>query len=283
MRVNGRTMVAAVGLALLAPMGLIACGSDGGSSSSGGSSGSSGGSSDLCDSAQELQDANVATDPTSLKQEDFEKFEDIVAELQDKAPAEIKADLDTFAEGFAKVKAIFAKYDYDAQKLTAAAATDTALQQQLQSLSGEEFTAASNRIDQYFQDTCGIGGADALPALPAPAVHDVGRRSARAPGGGARAVVAGRPAQRDGAQQLHALGDAQRGPQPVLALEDAEEQRAQTPALGGEQERHHRERRRRPSSTAPARRRARCPGPRPACPARRSGRRRRRDRPAAAR
>ncbi len=54
------------------------------------------------------------------------------------------------------MKAIFAKYDFDLAKLTAAAAADPELTQQLQNFGNEEFTAASDRVSAFLDKECGI-------------------------------------------------------------------------------------------------------------------------------
>ena len=143
----GRTLATVLAAAAFATVGLAACGSDSGSSSSSG---------DLCSYAKEME-ASLSDDAFATPDKaTFDKIEDIVGNVQDKAPAEIKADVATVAKGFADVKAIFAKYDFDLTKLTAAAAADPELTQQLQDFGNEDFTAASDRVSAYLDKECGI-------------------------------------------------------------------------------------------------------------------------------
>jgi len=143
----GRTWVGTMAAAACATVALAACGSDSGSSSSGG---------DLCSYAREME-ATVSDDAFSTPDKaTFDKIEEIVGNVQDKAPSEIKADVATVAQGFADVKAIFAKYDFDLTKLSAAAAADPELTQQLEDVGNEEFTAASDRVSAFLDEECGI-------------------------------------------------------------------------------------------------------------------------------
>lgn len=139
--------MAGMAAAALATVGLVACGGDSTSSSSGG---------DLCSYAKEME-ATVGDDAFSTPDKaTFDKIEDIVTNVQDKAPAEIKDDVATVVKGFADVKAIFAKYDFDLTKLSAAAAGDPELTQRLENFGNEDFTAASDRVSAFLDKECGI-------------------------------------------------------------------------------------------------------------------------------
>jgi uncharacterized lipoprotein len=133
--------------AAFAVVGLAACGSDSASSTSSG---------DLCSYAKEMEatlgDGAFSTPDKAT----FDQIEEIVTNVQDKAPDEIKADVATVVKSFADVKAIFAKYDFDLAKLSAAAAADPELTQQLQNFGNEEFTAASDRVSAFLDKECGI-------------------------------------------------------------------------------------------------------------------------------
>jgi hypothetical protein len=169
MRRNVRNVIGALSLAAVAVLGLAACGSSGkssgstgtsasaGTSGSGGTSaGSSGDDSDLCTYAKQLEQS---LNPDSLSTPDkatFDKVQEIIANVQAKAPDEIKADVATVAENFKNVQAIFSQYDYDIGKLTSAVTADPTLAQKLQALSGADFNAASQRVDTYLQEHCGI-------------------------------------------------------------------------------------------------------------------------------
>ena len=88
----------------------------------------------------------------------FDKIDEIISNVQAKAPAEIKDDVATVAKNFQDVRAIFAQYDFDISKLTSAATADPALTEKLQSLNSDEFSAASQRVNTYLQEKCGIQG-----------------------------------------------------------------------------------------------------------------------------
>jgi hypothetical protein len=145
-------MVGTAAVAALASVALMACGSDSGSSSGSGSSG------DLCSYAKDLEQSLGSDAFDNMDKATFDQIQEIVGNVKDKAPEEIKDDVNTVAEGFASVQKIFAKYDYDLTKLTAAAAADPDLTKQLQAAGGEDFTAASDRVSTYLEDTCGITG-----------------------------------------------------------------------------------------------------------------------------
>ena len=146
MQRNVRTMVG-LALAVAAIGALGACGSSGGSSS---------GSGDLCSYAKEMESSLSDEAFSNTDKATFDKIEEIIGNVQDKAPSEIKDDVSTMAEGFAKVRELFAKYDYDLAKLSAAAASDPALTKQLESFSSEDFSAASDRVSTYLEEKCGI-------------------------------------------------------------------------------------------------------------------------------
>ena len=56
----------------------------------------------------------------------------------------------------AALEDVLAKYDYDISKMTQAAASDPSVMQQIQTFDTPEFEAASQRVDAYFQNVCGI-------------------------------------------------------------------------------------------------------------------------------
>ena len=86
----------------------------------------------------------------------FDKIDEIISNVQAKAPAEIKDDVATVAKNFQDVRAIFAQYDFDIAKLTSAATADSTLTDKLQALNSDEFNAASQRVNTYLQEKCGI-------------------------------------------------------------------------------------------------------------------------------
>jgi hypothetical protein len=149
----------------VAVLGVAACGrSDNGSSSGGtsASAGTSGGggsaSGDFCEVAKQLEQSMTAESLSKPNKETFTKIESFMGDLQAKAPAEIKADLATVAKNLQDVKAFFAQYDFDIAKLTSAVQADPSLAQRLQALNDDEFNAASQKLDTYLQEKCGIQG-----------------------------------------------------------------------------------------------------------------------------
>lgn len=100
-------------------------------------------------------DAVFASDtPDPAATEDaFTSMQTMVNDLQDGAPSEIADDVDTMAGAIDNVVTIFSKYDWDFTKLAAA----PEFVQLQEDLSGPEMEAASTRLTEYSQSTCGIG------------------------------------------------------------------------------------------------------------------------------
>jgi hypothetical protein len=150
-----RTMAAAA-MALMV-LGLAACGSDDDGSGSGTGGGDGGGNSaDLCANARELESLGSGDALTDLDEATFTRLTNLVDGVRENAPDEIRADIDTVADGFADVREIFEEYDYDLAKLGAAAAADPELTERLESFGGADFTAASERVSTYLQEECGL-------------------------------------------------------------------------------------------------------------------------------
>ena len=106
-----------VGAAAFLVLAVTACGSDSGSSSSGSGSDSD----DLCAFAQEMERTFNDESFANADQATFEQIEDIMTNVQERAPDEIKADVETVASTFKDVQEIFAENDYDLAKVAAAA------------------------------------------------------------------------------------------------------------------------------------------------------------------
>lgn len=148
-----RITTLAIGLTLAATTALSACGDD--SSKSGDSTAS------YCDRIKAYKDAGDSFDSVLAGNEvpkaaDVEKayttMQSMVHDLQDGAPAEIKADVDTMAATMDSIVVLFAKYDWDLMALSTS--PDMAsLQEQLD---GEEMQAVSDRLSAYSETTCGI-------------------------------------------------------------------------------------------------------------------------------
>jgi hypothetical protein len=170
--------------ALVVTLGLVACGSSG-SSSSGSTSASSpqpartsatgggsspgsvtvdtnfsgSGSGDLCTYAKQIQESGIFNNAGDLSKEQFDKYEEVLKNVEDKAPAEIKDDVKTFEQAISGVRAIYAKYNYDATKIQAALSTDPDIKKAIDTLSAPEYQAASGRLSAYFTQVCGISGS----------------------------------------------------------------------------------------------------------------------------
>ncbi len=105
-----RTMAGAV--LAVAAVGLAACGSDSGSSATSSEGG------DLCASAEELKAAT--NDPTlPLDEAGFDQFQQLLANVQEQAPAEIQDDMNVLADGFERLREVFEEFEFDADELTA--------------------------------------------------------------------------------------------------------------------------------------------------------------------
>ena len=160
---NVRKVVGTLALTAVAVLGVAACGSSDNGSSSGGTSasaGTSGGggsaSDDFCAVAKQLQQSMTRESLSNPNKETFDKIDGFMSDLQAKVPAEIKDDLATVAKNLQDVKAFFAQYDFDISKLTSAVQADPSLAGKLQSLNSEEFNAASQKLDTYLKEQCGI-------------------------------------------------------------------------------------------------------------------------------
>ncbi len=76
----------------------------------------------------------------------------IIAELRSAAPAEIKADVETVATASLRMFEILAEYDYD-ETVTATAPEGAEI---LELFNSAEFEAASDRLSDYEDTTCGL-------------------------------------------------------------------------------------------------------------------------------
>src|SRR4051794_28491995 len=118
------------------------------------------GSSDLCGYAKQIEASSNLNDVFSgdnpnLK-DAYSKLDDVFNQAVSKSPAEIKPDMQTLQKGFKALEDVLAKYDYDISKMTQAAASDPSVMQQIQTFDTPEFEAASQRVDAYFENVCGI-------------------------------------------------------------------------------------------------------------------------------
>jgi len=169
-------------------VGLAACGDDGGSAvgpdATSGSSGSEapaassdagGGSSAgttavpdfsgsggeaFCGQAKDLEgvfsgDSFSNTDPASLK-DDYEKAQSALDDMADKAPDEIKGDVQTLSNALGTLIEVFESVDYDFTKLV----QDPQAAAKLQEFDTQELSDASARVEAYLTQVCGIDTTD---------------------------------------------------------------------------------------------------------------------------
>jgi hypothetical protein len=159
---NLRKVVGTLALTAVAVLGVAACGSSDNGSSSGGTPASAGAlegssaSDDFCAVAKQLEQSMTRDSLSNPDKETFDKIDGFMSDLQAKVPAEIKDDLATVAKNLQDVKAFFAQYDFDLGKLSSAVQADPSLASKLQSLNSDEFNAASQKLDTYLQEKCGI-------------------------------------------------------------------------------------------------------------------------------
>ena len=98
-------------------------------------------------------DAVFTGTPDSAKIEDaFTTMQSMVNDLKSDAPAEIKNDVTAMSNAIDSVVKIFSQYDWDFVKLASAPEFAT-LQEEL---AGADMTAASDRLEAFSSDTCGI-------------------------------------------------------------------------------------------------------------------------------
>ena len=116
--------------------------------------------SDFCNAARDLQTSDLGSTLSGAEgdlEADLQKIDDAVSELTDKAPSEIKDDINTFGEGITKLKEFYAKYDYDQAKILEAAQSDPqVLAEATAGFTDANFEAALSRITAYSSQVCGI-------------------------------------------------------------------------------------------------------------------------------
>ena len=120
------------------------------------------GSGDLCSYAKEVDVSAKfdkifqSSDPAQTKK-DLDVAKAAMAEFRKRAPNEIKGDIEKVTTAVLEMIGTMAKYNFDFTALAKAAQTDPALAQTFQSgFASPEFQAASDRVDAYFTNVCGI-------------------------------------------------------------------------------------------------------------------------------
>lgn len=138
---------------------LTACG--GGKSSSGSATTeASGGTSEAAYCAQVKEykatadsfDAVMQSDNAADIRKGFEAMQDLVHKLDQNPPSSIAADVHSVRTLTDEIIAVFDKYDYDFTKLAAA----PEFAELSKKMDGGELSAASDRLDKWGQDVCGI-------------------------------------------------------------------------------------------------------------------------------
>ena len=144
--------IALIAGGLLATTLFVGCGDDA-------KSGSGSSTADYCDKnaankakSDELDSVFTGTPDSAKIEEAFTTMQSMVSDLKSDAPAEIKQDVTTMSDAIDSVVKIFSQYDWDFTKLASAPEFAT-LQQDLQ---GSDMTAASDRLEAFSTDTCGI-------------------------------------------------------------------------------------------------------------------------------
>lgn len=91
-------------------------------------------------------------DPVATKAA-FEQMKSMIDNLAAKAPAEIKADVDTVSKATTLLIDLLAEYDYDIMTLIGDAGAGARLEAAMGSADVE---AASTRLDAWGEETCGL-------------------------------------------------------------------------------------------------------------------------------
>lgn len=123
-----------------------------------GGGGGGGSASGYCDKVNDVEtafDAISDLDPEAEAQDTKEQFDvaiSIMGDLADSAPSEIEDDFTVIMKGFTALRGIFEDADWDFM----AVASDPDNAAALEELSGPEFETATQNIEDYTQETCGV-------------------------------------------------------------------------------------------------------------------------------
>jgi len=113
------------------------------------------GSDDSCTYAKSVANSD-ALNGEDLSEASFKQREEILGKLEDKAPDEIKGDVQKVQAAYTKVEPTLKKYGFDLQKIIAASQSDPAVAAQLAELNSTELTASVDRLGAYLEQVCGI-------------------------------------------------------------------------------------------------------------------------------
>lgn len=106
---------------------------------------------DYKDKADSFDSAFTQDDPKAVE-EAFTTMQGVLQDLESAAPSEVKSDLETMVTTVDRMIAIFDKYEWDFTQLAMA----PEFEELSADLDSEEMAMASDRLDAYSKDTCGI-------------------------------------------------------------------------------------------------------------------------------
>jgi len=106
---------------------------------------------DYKDKADSFDSAFTQDDPKAIE-EAFTTMQDVLHDLESAAPSDVKDDLETMVTIIDRMIAIFDKYEWDFTQLAMA----PEFEELSADLDSEEMNGASDRLDSYSKDTCGI-------------------------------------------------------------------------------------------------------------------------------
>ncbi len=161
---RARTVFTLIGMILTLTLVAAACGDS--------DSSSSGSAEDFCDLATELENSDPFGDDVgfdSFNKDFFDRIDDVFSRVSSAAPSAIKADTETMRDGFREFADLLDEYDYNL--------FDPDLGTAMENLDTAELDAASERVNTYVEDECGIDlsdGDDSTSGLTDdPAVQDL--------------------------------------------------------------------------------------------------------------
>jgi hypothetical protein len=151
-------------LVLVLPVLVFGAGCGGDDDDDGGSVAASvSGSGSFCDRAESVQAEFDSLDSefsgSELPSGDvFDRAADAIADLADDAPSEIKADLETVADGVREIADLFGEVDLSDPEALNDPDNAEALQEMSTRMGelDEKVTGASDRVETYLKDECGI-------------------------------------------------------------------------------------------------------------------------------
>jgi hypothetical protein len=120
------------------------------------------GSGDFCDFMADAQDdvdfegLDGSATGDDLRAQ-FQEARDALDTAVDRAPDEIRGDVETLADAFVQLDDLLSEYDYDFTQLAAQAAEDPEAFAEFEAIASDgRYTEAGERIEAYLTDVCGI-------------------------------------------------------------------------------------------------------------------------------